>query len=849
MSEVSWNSIKDVVDSVLEIPPEQRASYLDQHCPDPQIRRSVEALLESYEASAAFFREPAIVDHLHDDASWIGQRVGSYKILEEVGAGGMGVVYRAARADDEFSQHVAVKVVGGILASKAHLERFRIERQILADLSHPNIARLLDGGTTSEGLPFLVMEFIEGRPINQYCDDRQLSLRQRLELFLQVCAAVQYAHQNFVVHRDLKPGNILVTEDVTPKLLDFGIAKILQPTGVAPEATLAAMRVMTPEYASPEQLEGRPLTTASDVYSLGVVLYSLLTWNWPYLADSRTPSDIARAVANQAPRRPSTAIADVAKNRAGDESSRTPLACESLASMQKQLAGDLDAIMLKSLDRDPGRRYSSVEQFAADIRRYLDGRPVEARLPTLWYRAAKFARRNALAVSSAAVVAIAAIIAVGWIARAERTANRQRARAEHRFNDVRTLANSLIFNIHDSIRSLPGATSARKLIVQEGLQYLDSLSGESADDPGLQKELAAAYMKLGDVQADAGLGNVGNVAGGIASYRKAVTLREGLARQFPSDLTLQRALSQTYQTLANALFAAGQQTEGDQYLEKALQLAKSIADEHPKDPRILLNLGIVEWQRGVSLDEQNKIDDALQAYRESADSYSRVLALDPSNSSARRDLAIAYKNIGGDLEELKMLADALSNYRLASNIDLQAMQREPENVIPMRDATIDLRNIGGILVKQGKYNEARKNYQSAITMDQRMVEQDRADRDTQAYLAFDYEGMGKALTGMGNRSVAIAYLQNALKILEERVKADPADADDKNALADSYVLLGDTYATQAVKHSHATTSVQNTCSAYNSALALWNDLHKDGKLNKFYETRRTSLIAKMTTCR
>jgi len=310
MTPERWQQVREVFDGALALSPEERGDYLEKACVhDSDLRREVESLLSSdQEAGIAFLNTPVVdLSRPHPfSAGRVGRRIGAYNILEEIGHGGMGEVYRAGRADGQYEKQVAIKLVRGGYDSAAVLERFRHERQILASLDHPNIARLLDGGTTDEGVPYLVMELIEGTPIDEYCNTHQLSVTERLRLFLQVCSAVQYAHQRLVIHRDIKPGNILVTKEGIPKLLDFGIAKILDPNSMS-ETTIAGP--MTPEYASPEQIRGEPITTATDVYSLGVVLYRLVAGRSPYPAKTRTPHDFARAICEWEPERPSTVIA------------------------------------------------------------------------------------------------------------------------------------------------------------------------------------------------------------------------------------------------------------------------------------------------------------------------------------------------------------------------------------------------------------------------------------------------------------------------------------------------------------------------------------------------------------
>ena len=305
MKAEQWPRIKELLDQSIALDPSERAAFLDRACSsEAEVRREVESLLASHdEAGTAFLKKPAI-DLNREAPERAGRRIGAYQLIQQIGQGGMGEVYRAMRADGQYTKEVAVKLIRGGFDSASIQERFRNERQILASLDHPNIARLLDGGTTEDGVPYLVMELIEGIPIDAYCDDHDLDVTERLRLFTQVCAAVQFAHQRLVIHRDIKPGNILVTADGVPKLLDFGIAKILDPTSGA-EATMA--RPMTPEYASPEQIRGEPITTASDVYSLGVVLYRLLTGRSPYPANTRAPHEFARAICEHEPLRPSTA--------------------------------------------------------------------------------------------------------------------------------------------------------------------------------------------------------------------------------------------------------------------------------------------------------------------------------------------------------------------------------------------------------------------------------------------------------------------------------------------------------------------------------------------------------------
>jgi serine/threonine protein kinase/tetratricopeptide (TPR) repeat protein len=430
MTPERWQQIKAVLAAALEQTPAERAAFLDQACDgDGVLRAEVESLIayqqpgDSAGLSSATCSngEARPFDSLAEE---MGRRIGPYQIIRELGRGGMGAVYLAARADEEYRQMVAIKLVRPGLDTDFILRRFRNERQILAALDHPNIARLLDGGTTEDGLPYLVMEYVAGIPIAEYCDQHALDIKERLKLFQQVCAAVHYAHQRQVIHRDIKPSNILVTAEGGLKLLDFGIAKLLTPELAAQtlDPTLTALRLMTPAYASPEQIKGEPITAATDVYSLGVLLYELLTGHKPYRVKSQAAHEIAQAVIEEEPIKPSTAIILTEQTQTSDGSSAMTLTPELVSKLRegspdrlrRRLRGDLDNIILTALRKDPQRRYASVEQFSDDIRRHLEGLPIIARKDTLAYRTTKFMRRNKVGVAavmlSVALLGLAALL-------------------------------------------------------------------------------------------------------------------------------------------------------------------------------------------------------------------------------------------------------------------------------------------------------------------------------------------------------------------------------------------------------------------------------------------------------
>jgi tRNA A-37 threonylcarbamoyl transferase component Bud32/tetratricopeptide (TPR) repeat protein len=502
-----WREIEKLFEQVADMRPEERQRILVQA--DPEIRSEVLSLLacdgETVAGVRAVVRDGAQSVTGGVASPWVGRRLGAWRITGTLGQGGMGTVLEAVRDDAQYRQKAALKLVKREMDSDFARRRFVQERQILAALAHPAIARLLDGGSTEDGLPYLVMEYVEGRDILTYARENHLTIDDRLRLFREVLGGVAFAHQKLVVHRDLKPSNILITAKGEPKLLDFGIARLLDPElldGAAPEtATSAGM--MTPDYASPEQTRGEPVTPASDIYSLGAVLYELLTDTRAHRLTTYSAAEIVQAVCTTEPRRPS---------QAGPERWR------------RKLAGDIDAIVMTALQKDAARRYASAEAFAEDLGRYLEGHPVRARRDSLLYRARKFVRRNPAAVT-AGMAAVAALCA-GIV-----TTTAQARRADRRFQQVRQLANTLLFDIYTQLRRVPGTTAARETLVKTSLEYLNSLAPDAPGDPALEWELASAYNRVGDIQGSPESSNLGRTSEAIRSWEQAARMGEDVARR------------------------------------------------------------------------------------------------------------------------------------------------------------------------------------------------------------------------------------------------------------------------------------------------------------------------------
>ena len=761
MNAERWQQLKQLLDQAIAIDPAHRASYLDGQCgSDSELRSEVESLLASHhQAGTGFLREP-VMNPWSTAAAGTGlardRRIGPYQLLEEIGHGGMGEVYRATRADGQYKKEVAIKFVRGGFASSFLLERFRTERQILASLDHPNIARLLDGGTTDDGVPYLVMDLIEGVSIDKYCTDHSLSVTERLQLFRQVCDTVQYAHQRLVIHRDIKPGNILVTAEATPKLLDFGIAKLLDPSAHA-ETTMA--RPMTPEYASPEQIRGEPITTATDVYSLGVVLYELLTGQSPYPQGQGTSQETARAICESEPAKPSTAV----RLRKCESDSTVPP--EKLA---KQLRGDVDNIVLMALRKEPQRRYASAEQFAEDIRRSLESLPIVARKDSAQYRAGKFVVRHKAGVAAAILVVLTLI---GGMVITTREAHV----AERHFNDVRGLTNSLIFDVHDSIKELPGSTPARKLIIDRALKYLNLLAQEAGGDLGLQRELAIAYEKVGEVQGDYLENNLGDSEGTLVSYTKALEIRKQIDAH-SNDWNDRLALAKGYRLVAHQLWANGDALGARDPINRAIAISEALKNLHPNDAPVLYELsfdhevsGRIGYP-GDNLATQKRLQD-----------YRRALAIDAVALKVKPDDVLTLHGYSVNLESVANLVEvsdpneALKSYQEGLQINQRLVQLSP-NMRYRRSEAISYGEIASVYADLGDYSRSLENNLKDLEIYQHLVEADPKNVLLQQGLAITYLNTAMSAERAGTLRLALDYSDRGLEIMKRVISSAPEKA-------------------------------------------------------------------------
>jgi serine/threonine protein kinase/tetratricopeptide (TPR) repeat protein len=852
MTPERWSQIQQKLEVAATLEPIKRAAYLDElGATDPSMREELESLLAQQSADTNFLKTSAM-DSLHEENGgrdpMIGRRLGPYEVTDLLGVGGMGEVYRAFRADDQYKKRVAIKLVRAGQDSALVISRFKNERQILASLDHANIARLLDGGTTQEGVPYLVMELIEGQPIDDYCDAHKLNITARVQLFMKVGSAVQYAHSRLIVHRDLKPGNILVTTDGQPKLLDFGIAKILDPSafGGGLEATMTMVRVLTPGYASPEQVRGEIITTASDVYSLGVVLYELLTGHHPYRVTARSAEAIAHAVLEFEPEKPSSAVRRSQVGAGPDQAEITPAVVSALREgvpdkLSRRLRGDLDNIVLTALRKEPERRYVSVEQLDDDLRRHLENLPVSASKDTLRYRVRKFVSRHRTGAVAAVLVTIALLGALVVTLREAQIARAEKARAEQRFNDLRKLANSLMFEVHDSIKDLAGATPARVLLIRRSQEYLDSLAQDTKGDTSLQQELATSYVKLGDLQGNPGQADLGDATGARATYRKALALleplmasqpdnrqiqllsascyqglqrispaqegesmlrkalaiREALSAKNPNDTQLRRDLATSYSDLSLALgnpYAHYQSrsatAEGLVYSKQALDIRRQLFQAAPGDPDLLFDVFESYHHAADMLWATGQLSEALRYQTAAESSLKDFIARNPTNGEARRLLSTGNGRIATVLEDNGQLAEAMIRLEPAYREILALGAADPQNVLIRRQEVSGYNQMGQLLLQMGNVDEALQKYLKAVELSLSVISADPANPDSRYRLANSYEGLGDALAAKGKLREATEDSHKAVEIREALVAADPGNLRVRGSLGKNYLHLG-----------------------------------------------------------
>ncbi len=752
MDGVRFARLKEEFQALLGAGRERRDEALGRiAAEDATFGAELAAWLRAEEADAAAWLERPAVLGLESEEEILAptalpERVGPWRLMGEIGRGGMGSVFLARRDDGAFEQTVAVKLVRAELASELLRRRFLAERRILAGLVHPHIAHLIDGGATPDGVPYLVLEHVEGEPIDRYCERRALGVEARLRLFLVVCGAVDFAHRKLVLHRDIKPGNVLVDETGTPKLLDFGIAKLLEPSS-AEEAgedwtALGGMRPLTPDWASPEQLRGDPLTTASDVYSLGLLLHLLLS-----------PPGVDRRV----------------------------------------LRGDLQRIVERALAPEIDRRYGTVGELAADLDRHLSGRPVLAHPPSLRYRLGKLIRRHRAAFLGAAVATVGLLVGTAVSLRQAHLAEVQRLRAEGRFADVRRLANVVLFDLHGALENVPGAMPARRLLVDTASRYLDDLAAEAGDEPALLEELSVAYERVGEIQGMPGWPSEGRTGDALASFRRSLSLvRRGRAAALAHPIAgtaasdLDESEARLLVRIGSVLAARGDTGAALARHREALGLLmRHVAAATSTRSRVALAQAQVAV--GDDLWELGDVPAAAARYREALVTSRAAVASDPGSMSAVRQVGVIEQRLGDAAAEVGDGRQAMAHHAASLAVDRALAAQHPDDIEIRRDLGTDLSRLGVDQRRWGSAAQALALHQEARHLRETLLAEEPQDARAAEDAAESWLEVGKALGALGRDVEARREIAEGIQTLRALSARDPRNARWRDALATALV--------------------------------------------------------------
>ncbi len=795
-----------VVEQALEVESSARSGWLDAHCPAALKTKALRMCEMAEEVGDDDDLHFAVPVHPVDLA---GTEVGSYRMVSLLGEGGMGRVYLAERSDGAFERRVAIKVIRASVVESRTVTQFQIERQVLSDLTHPNIATLLDGGTTKDGLPYVVMELIDGDPLNIFTQERSMSVRDRIKVMLDVCAAVQYAHAALIVHRDIKPNNILVDTEGRPKLLDFGIAQSLN----KPDLNVPAAQLHTPAYASPEQLTGGKLTTATDIYSLGVVLYEVLSGERPFRSKEDSPAGFVQAVATGPVEPPS-----VRSGRLGR------------AKDSRTIRGDLDAIVLKALALSSDARYATAAELADDLRRFLEGLPVNARGRSIGYRFRRFVARHRIVVATAALAMLGLLTAFVVTFMQYRDAVAARASADLRFAQAWELGRQVFGEVYDELAAVQGTLPVRTNLARVGVDYLDQLNVGSLDPDQLLLDLGTQYTRLADVHSGLGIANIGEPKTGKTLLLKAEGLLAAYLDRRPFDAEGLTEMVWVKRLLTNHVLTYEMNTaEAERHARQGLAIAEDgLRSGSPRNWRLEAR----KWNARADLTKvlgwQEKYTEALSlldTYIEELDNAelkANLRKYDSKLAYLRGLRGELYADSGRDAQALTDLAFARDHY-----VDLRQSQQQSTYLAIQSIRFCGLLSMSYARLEQ--WEPAVRNARQATELAQQMAAADPMDLGGRRNLATQQQGLAQALAGAGETQEALSVITNVVKTYRRLAREQPDNPSARRDLADALTVAGEVAGAGGVR--------EQACQALGDAVEIWNELERDKRLTAFDATK------------
>lgn len=820
MTSEEFQRLRKTFEQLLAAPQQERTAILRELSgSEPVLASELQRMLAAHSKPDSLMDQPA-VNSVHaapaQPATRTESRVGPYILEKELGRGGMGVVYQATRVDGTFQRRVAIKILRRDRNGDVFLDRFQRERQILAQLNHPHIAAILDGGATSEDEPYFVMEYVDGVPITTYCDSHGLSVDRKLDLFLQICDAVQYAHRSLTIHRDLKPGNILVTEAGAVKLLDFGIAKLIDAEAPFPDEAALTAAILTPQYTSPEQIRREPVTTSADVFALGILLYEITTGEHPFRRKDTLPHEVMRAICEDDPPAPSTVAPRDSKH----------------------LRGELDAIVLTALRKQAAWRYPSVEQLADDVGRYRRGWPVLAKGNSASYRLRKFARRQWLPLTAATLLMfllIAGIVSTKREARiaddARQTAEHLRAQAEQeratadrerisaeqagriaaeqrslaetrtkeveierqrereRYGEVRALASSVLFDLYDGIRDLAGSTTARRLVVAKARQQLELLSADSRNDIGVQRDLAAAYERMGELRVDPHRPNKKDAAAALDAYTHAIELRKAIASRVEAVPADRRDLALSMAKLGDGQYYAADVKQALVSYQEAWELAQSLLRADPGDASLRRAVAQVGERRCFGVLASGNTGGAIESCREAVATSSILAREMPDDVEVQRIIASNEGSYANALRLSRKPQDAAVEARQA----LEALHRletlAPNNAEYRRLASSAESILASSLAAAGDSEGSTDAFRRAVESMEVAIEIDPSDLGSPLRLAVTLLDFSRKMAAGDDKAGAHDAAREAMQLLAKTAEKPEAGPIEWNEYADALLKV------------------------------------------------------------